>query len=168
MSYWNWGWVHTALFLYKNPDKNIRLCAFTLLTATKEKICVAVVLILSQCYGQDKYLFLCLHSDILYSKKSFVFLNIHFEGRFLDLRFCAFLCGIVWTISRKRRFISAVFLYSLLRTIWKKANYKNDTAGSMLCHNNPAAYTYKDSRTKQCERDIYVINTMAKDNRKRG
>ena len=29
----------------------------------------------------------------------------------------------------------------------KKTNYKNDNAGSMLCHNNPAAYTHKESFT---------------------
>ena len=29
----------------------------------------------------------------------------------------------------------------------KKTNYKNDTPGGMLCHNNPAAYTYKESFT---------------------
>jgi len=29
----------------------------------------------------------------------------------------------------------------------KRTNYKNDKAGSMLCHNKPAAYTYKESFT---------------------
>ena len=29
----------------------------------------------------------------------------------------------------------------------KGTEYKNDTAGSMLCHNNPAAYTYEESVT---------------------
>ena len=37
--------VHTALFLYKSPDKSIRFCGLTLLTATEEKISVSMVLI---------------------------------------------------------------------------------------------------------------------------
>ena len=38
--------VHTTLLLCRNPNKNIRFCAFTLVTAMEEKMSVSVVLIL--------------------------------------------------------------------------------------------------------------------------
>jgi len=45
-------------------------------------------------------------------------------------------------------FFGYSFLYmSNYYTLREKTNYKNKTAGSMLCHNNPAAYTYKESFT---------------------
>ena len=53
--------------------KSIRFCAFTLLTATEEKISVSVFFILSQCCGQDKHPFLCALINLLRSKKASFF-----------------------------------------------------------------------------------------------
>ena len=68
--------------LYKNPDKNVRFCAFILLTAMEQKVSLSLVLILSQCFGRDKYPCLCVHTDLLQSKTTSVYVNIHFERRF--------------------------------------------------------------------------------------
>ena len=70
--------VHTALSLYKNKDQDVRACGFASLTEMEEKISVSVLLILSQCCGREKYLFLCAQTDLL--RKTSVFVNIHFEG----------------------------------------------------------------------------------------
>ena len=55
---------------------------------------VSVVLILSQCCGRDKYPFLCVRTDLLRPKKTSVFVNIHFEGRFCKP---PFLCVFLWS-----------------------------------------------------------------------
>ena len=41
--------VHTAPFLYKNEEKNIRFCAFTLLTKTDKNLSVFVIYDRSHC-----------------------------------------------------------------------------------------------------------------------
>ena len=61
----NLSTVYTAQFFYKDPDKNIRFRAFTLLTETEEKS-VSVVLILSQCNARNKYPFSFLHTYLLH------------------------------------------------------------------------------------------------------
>ena len=41
--------VHTAQFLYKNGEKNVRFCAFTLLTKTDKNLSVFVIYDRSHC-----------------------------------------------------------------------------------------------------------------------
>ena len=74
--------VHTAPFLCKNADKNIRFCAFTLLTETEEKISVSVVFTsFTILWSRQISVFVRSHY-LLSSKKASVYVNIHFERRF--------------------------------------------------------------------------------------
>ena len=69
--------AHTSPFLYKNSDKNIDFVRSHY--SSGGKISVSVVLILSQCCVRDKFPFLCVHTDILRSRRTSVSVNIHFD-----------------------------------------------------------------------------------------
>ena len=109
---WPWGWfialqvvkigdylstVHTAPFLCKSPYKSICFCGFTLLTATEEKISVSVVLITWQ-WANARF---CTFTLIYCVFQISVYLNIPLEGRICKPHF---LCGLVSTVSQKRRY----------------------------------------------------------------
>ena len=85
----------TLLRLRKNPDKDICFYGFTLLTATQEKLYDSLVLILSQCCSRDKYPFLCVHNNLLPSKKPPYLQISTLKDVFVSLRFYVFLCGVV-------------------------------------------------------------------------
>ena len=114
------GWVHTAprtnlsvIVDICQPLTLLRFCAKSQIKipvlwvhtahSNGRKISVYVALILSQCCGRDRYpIWAFILSTAL--EKNSVYLNIHFEGLYLNLRFCTFLRGVVWTVSQKRRF----------------------------------------------------------------
>ena len=68
-------------------------------------------------------------------------------------------CELHSTLPQNKGFIYIyiyIYIFELHKYIYtsnyyilhgKNTKYKYDTAGSMLCHNNPAAYTYKESFT---------------------
>ena len=109
--------VHTTLFSYKNGEKNLRFCAFTLIcpiTKTQRKTSVFVrshysvfVKLIVGYWSVFKNLRFCAFTLIKWVSK-----NLHFCGYPLLTAFSktsvfvAFLCGSVRTLSQKRRFFS--------------------------------------------------------------
>ena len=105
--------IHTAPFLYKNGDKNARLCAFTLLTKTEEKYpffgfnsfalmrfyevrlkwCHWVRIFVLLLWQRFCFLsvFVRSHLSRAFSKAS-VFVNIHFEEPFRKPPFLCIFC----------------------------------------------------------------------------
>ena len=111
----NWGPVHTTPFLYKNGEKNIRFCLFTLIcliTKTERKTSVFVR---SHC---SVFVNLIVHYCSVFKNLRFCAFTL-IQCVFKNLRFCGyplltafsktsvfvpFLCRLVWTLSQKRMF----------------------------------------------------------------
>ena len=110
--------VHTAPFLYKNGEKNLRFCAFTLIcliTNTEPKISVFVR---SHCSGFVKLIigywsvfkkppFLCVHIDLeRFQKPPFLWIST-FDSVFENFRFCGVFVHIsVNTFTKTEVFLS--------------------------------------------------------------
>ena len=101
--------VHTALFLYKNGEKNLRFCAFTLIcpiTKTQRKTSV----------------FVRSHCSL------FVKLIVGYRSVFKNLRFCTFalikcvfknlrFCGYPLLIAFSKTLVFVAFLCGSVRTL---------------------------------------------------
>ena len=113
--------VHTAPFLYKNGEKNLRFCAFTLIcpiTKTQQKTSVFVR---SHCSVFVKSIvaywsvfkkppFLCVHNDRMrFQKPPFLWIST-FESVFEKLRFCGVFVRISVNTFTKTEVFSP-FLY---------------------------------------------------------
>ena len=91
--------VHTTPFLYKNGEKNLRFCAFTLL-----RFCETYCCILERF---QKPPFLCVHIDQMrFQKPPFLWIST-FDSVFENLRFCGVFVRIsVNTFTKTEVFLS--------------------------------------------------------------
>ena len=94
--------VHTALFLYRNGEKNLRFCACTLL-----RFCEAHCWILELF---QKPSFLCVHIDQMrFQKPPFLWIST-FDGVFENLCFCGVFVRVsVNTFTKTEVFLSVFF-----------------------------------------------------------